>query len=761
MGPRIKLVTIFHEYKRAEENTNQKEAPSLNDSQIEEIIRKYHDDPIIANNLSSLCGGIPRVAHMIGWDLRSNPNELLRGSQDVFAFFDRYLNQGEDPSSVLVCQRKRILMALALFKKFGNSQHFSDEFNAIHRIVKQMDSSITLSIFSEHISNLRSKKILQGQDTMYISPKALHLWLWMEWWEKYRTSFIFDELVSDLPNKLRQWLFAMFQYAKNSAGARSVVQGLFAEGGPLSKSDSIKTSLGAGFFHSLSNADPAVAIDYLERTMGAWSATELKGFSVGRRSVLNGLERIVFESEFFTRGGSLLRSLAENENEDWSNNATGLFTGLFSLGQGYTSLTKTSPRMRIPLLKDTLCSENENRRNLGLKACERALKTAYFFRPSGLDSDELRLEQKGWEPKTYGDWADSYKSIIELMIEKLKTFPQSDKQKCASIISDKSRNLIGTFPFMAEYVVEKLCEIKDFANKEVILQDIIEILEFEDEKLTPEIKSKLEQLQTNIVGTDYASLLKRYVSMDILLDLARNEHEKIRMENIQKLVNTSLNGKQLEPELSWLTTEDARYGYVFGQELAKKDVQLTLLPMLLKAQKKTGNNGSGFFLSGYLRVIFNINNKKWLEIMKSISQDPKLLRFFSEIAWRSGINDEIGVLILDLIKSQKIKADEMGKFAMGSAIDNLSEDVVKQWIEYMMGTNVQKIVSNAISIFYSYFVHKSEKPLNPQLTLKLLTHDIFMGNASTRIYDTMVDFYWKKTGLKLIEQHPEQAFAFV
>lgn len=121
-------------------------------------------------------------------------------------------------------------------------------------------------------------------------------------------------------------------------------------------------------------------------------------------AVINGLERIVFERELFTRGGVLLRSLAEAENEDFSNNATGLFAGLFSLGHGYVSLTKASPTTRIRLLKETLCSENESRRNLGLKACESALQSMHFIRPSGLSGDELRLDQKGWAPKTYGEW---------------------------------------------------------------------------------------------------------------------------------------------------------------------------------------------------------------------------------------------------------------------------------------------------------------------------------------------------------------------
>ena len=71
-----------------------------------------------------------------------------------------------------------------------------------------------------------------------------------------------------------------------------------------------------------------------------------------------------------------------------------------------------------------------------------------------------------------------------------------------------------------------------------------------------------------------------------MLDLANKDREKERVEHIQKLVEMSLNTEKLKPELSWLTTDNARYGYVFGQELAKKDNDFLLLPLLLDEQRK-------------------------------------------------------------------------------------------------------------------------------------------------------------------------------
>ena len=754
---RIKLITIHNEYVPTQGTTKQIQTPNLSDDKISEIIQTYHDDSIIANQLARICGGIPRFAHVIGWDVKHNPDELLRGTPDTNNIFNRYLNYGEDPNSDKVLQRKRVLYTVALFQKFGYSSNFRTEMDSIHDLIKKIDPNLTPAIIKEHIDQLKIRKILQGEDTLYITPKALHLWLWMKWWEDYGPLFNFEELVTSFPRQLLAWFFAMFEYAAKSDVTKSIVTGLFAPGGHLSDSKAIQTSLGAKFFQTLSSVDPQYATEYLEKTMGTWPQDELKKFTHGRREIIYGLEKIVFEPDLFTRGGTLLRSLAEAENADFSNNATRLFAGLFSLGHDYVSLTKASPTTRIQLLKETLCSENESRRNLGLKACESALQTMHFTRPLGLSGDELRLDQKGWTPKTYGEWGDAYKEIIDMMIEKIKTFPEKDQQKGAAMIFDNARGILHALPFIGGYLVDKLCEIKDFVDKETSLQSIIDIIVFDKDQLDPTIKSRLETLQVELTGTDYSSLMKRYIRMNIMMNLAKKNREEGRIKKIHELAKESLDASKLKHELEWLVTYDAKYGYVFGQKLGELDVENSLLSLILDAQKKSGDNGSGFFLSGYLLKIHEKNKESWNKLLTEFSQDEQLVRFVSELAWRSGITDDIGMLLLDLIKKNKIKANELGQFALGGVVNRLSPKVVTQWIEFMIQTNDQKIIHQTIDLFNSFFVHRQKKPLEPKLTLRLLTHDVFMGKESICHQDTMVDYYWEQIGLVFVDQFPQHA----
>ena len=764
IGPRVKFVTISNEYKKTSGIGEQMEAPHLDDSQIKEIIKIYHNDNIIDGRLSKICNGIPRLAHMVGWDLKNNPTEILRASQDTFGFFDRYINQGEIHTSTFVQERKAILLTISLFKKVGNAKHFPDEFDAVWSIVHEICPSISKPNFKVHVKNLQERKILQGRETLYISPKALHLWLWMKWWEDYHDSFKLEDLIKKFPLKLEEWFFIMFEYVANSDAAKAVIQELFNVGGQFTNPESIKTNLGAYFFRLLSKADPAAAIDYLESAMNTWSDEELRDFPIQYRNIINGLERIIFEPELFDRGGVLLRNLAEHEERP--NHATELFAELFSLGTDHISLTQTPPKTRLALLKETLCSDNKDRRNLGLEACKSALEFKPFS-PLGFDSDELGSTQKGWEPKTNQELVDAYKSIIDLMIEKIQTFPDKDKQKCASIISDNSGELLRTLPSMTDFVVEKLFVIHDFIDKETILQNIADILEFEKERLSPEIRTKFKELQAKIIGTDHSSLLRRYVGMDIMSDFGKKDYEKERIEHIQKLVEVYSDSEKLKSELSWLVTENAKHGYEFGQELAKKDDSFSLLSLLLDEQRKTHEKDNGFFLGGYLQIIFEKDYEHYFKIIKDISQDPKLIKFLVEIAWRSGVTDEIGLFILNLVKSKKINVDELGKSVLIHVVSRLSESVVILYIEYMIDTDEQRIIFDALSLFELFFVHNPKKTLNPDIvlnpdiTLKLLTHDVLIGKKSVHVCDTTIDYHWNSIGLKFIHQFPNRSLELV
>ena len=200
-GSRIKLISIYNEHEVRAGGITYHDTPSLNDDQIRSIIQKYitisnHQ----ADRWGELCGGSPRVAHVIGENLVNHPEDLLKppGTVEVW---ERYVAAGDDREKT---ERHRlVLQHLALFKRFGYERSVAKEAEAIAKKIEAANPDITPHAFENIIYELRERRILQGESTLYITPKALQIWLWTQWWERHHRLFDLEDFTRDLP---RNWL---------------------------------------------------------------------------------------------------------------------------------------------------------------------------------------------------------------------------------------------------------------------------------------------------------------------------------------------------------------------------------------------------------------------------------------------------------------------------------------------------------------------------------------------------------------------------
>ena len=741
MNPGIRLVTIYNERNGmpatqpleaprlsderaiedplgAELDPLSLEAPRLSDDGIKTILLHYVKDNVVAFLLSVQCGGIPEIAHKVGLDARQNPDNLF-GSGHKSHAFERYIRRGDEANSEPVKQRKRILLAISLFKKIGYGRCFQNEMNVLLKLVQKLDAGIHLAHFAEAIETLKSQKMLRGEDTLYLAHDMLHIWLWVRFWETYGQYFDIDDMLKSIPGSLVGWFLDMFEYVSHSDAAKLAVKQLFDCSGPWHSSDTLKTEVGSRLFHAVSRADPQFALLHLEETIGKWPQSNLQNYTTGRRAVIAGLERIMFEPNLFDRGGRLLRSLAEAENEAGSDNATGAFCRMFSLSYGYMANTKAPPSYRMSLLRETLCDQDAKRRSLGLKACRSALRIEYTSMLS-LAHGDLDLDIKGWEPSTGAQLQDSYLDVMKLLHEKMATFPADERRAGAQIIMDCSRNLLREFPGISNYVIERLSDIRDAVGQEAMLREILQIIEFDSDRLDPDAIARLERLRDDMAGSSYSDLLNRYVKMDPMVDPIGGKHEESRRAEIKDLAKQSLDVAILMPHLDWLVTNDAKCGNLFGYELSLLDREESLLPKILEAQRRSGENGSGFFLGGYLAGVFEIDRGRWNRTMHKIAEGDELLRFFVEIS-KSGMTDEIGMVLLDLVRTGRLPASQLPTLAFGLA-ERPSSGVMVKWIEAMIDSSKPETAVGALRPFYSFFVRRQKGTIDVELALRLLTH---------------------------------------
>ena len=757
-GSRVRIVSIHSEYDDTTGKISYLDTPPLEDEQVSGIIQGYGVPKEQAGRWAELCSGSPRVAHVIGWNLMNNPEDLLK-PPDTVNIWDRYIVGGDDPNSQQVQQRRTVPRYLALFKRFGFESSVVAEAQAIMNLIGQADRQITRERFQEVIRNLRDRRILQGENTLYISPKALHIYLWIDWWNTYGTGFNFDEFSRDLPELLREWFYEMFKYAAASQAALCVVQNLLGEGGPFRNDAYLKTKLGANFFLALAEADPQAALGSLQRTVGTWSKGTLLEFTTGRREAIWALERIAMHRQLFPDAARLLLALGEAENETWSNNAGGVFAALFSPAPGRIAPTQASPQERFPILKEAIESPSKERRLLALNACNAALQSGHFMRMTGAEYQGLR-ELEPWTPQTWGEIFDAYRRVWLLLKEKIDNLEEDEQQEAIHVLLSHVRGL-GAYHDLFDVVIDTIAELsqKPYVKKETVIATVVQILHYERERLPQEKLLRWEKLIDEIIGSDYSSLVRRYVGMDLLEDHFddKGNHIDQSQPRIEELAQQAIdNVKLLKSNIGWLVTTDAQNCARFGHELGSRDKSFSLLSSLVAAQQEAGKSTDITFLGGYFRALFERDQQEWEKQLDRLMADLELSKLVPELTWRSGLTDKSVLRMLEL--TRKGVTDKSHFQMLQGNIGALSVSTFTNIAEFLLDCNDARAISILLRLYENYYVRgESKHPLPEQITMKVLTHSpLFRKNEPSR-RESMDEFHWSLVAKKFIGSYPRRS----
>ena len=765
-GPRIKLITIYNDYEEKSGDITYYDTPPLEDEQIRNIIiREYQIPADQADRWAELCDGSPRVAHVIGWNLVNHPEDLLKSPSTV-DIWERYIAAGDAPNSERTEQRRLVLQHLALFKRFGYERSVAREAQTIAKKIEEANPQITLNKFEDIIYQLRERRILQGEFTLYITPKALHIKLWIQWWERHHRLFKLEVFTQDLPEELVECFYEMFQYAAESEAASRIVEDLLGPNGPFQNDENLKTRLGSGFFLALAEANPKSALRCLMRTIGTWDRDALLQFTEGRRHVIWALEKIAMWSTLFADAARLLLALGEAENEGCSNNASGVFVGLFSPATGKVAPTEASPAKRFPVLKEAFESGSKGRRALGLKACYAALQSGHFSRIGSAEYQGLRPEPKLWMPETYGELWEAYRRVWLFLVDQLECLPEDERKKGVDILLENVRGL-ARIPNLADMVVDTISMIikKMYVSEKQVITTISQLLHYDGKELPEKIRQRWEQLRNELVGSDFHSLMQRYVGLDLLEDKFDEDRNHVDQAQpwIEKLAQQAVdNPSLLQSELDWLITIEAQNGYRFGHELGKRDDGFTLLPILLDAQRNAGEDANVYFLGGYFRAIFDGNVAEWEEQLDALVDDTALNIAIPELTNRSGMTDRAGLRILKLATSGIIDVNHFGTFDYGKAIESLSDEVFTAWIEFLLNAIEKSAVSMALHLYHHYYILGKPEPALPlDLTFRVLSHPSLFEESDGSRFGTMTDYYWTEIGKAFVDLHSEKSLELV
>jgi hypothetical protein len=89
---------------------------------------------------------------------------------------------------------------------------------------------------------------------------------------------------------------------------------------------------------------------------------------------------------------------------------------------------------------------------------------------------------------------------------------------------------------------------------------------------------------------------------------------------------------------------------------------------------------------------------------------------------------------------------------------NLSENIFKEWIEYLLDSPEIEAVFIALNLYNFFYIRKESKfKLPEELTKRLLLHKELFQSSDKKIQDHMGVHYWTEIGKAFVIQYPEKS----
>lgn len=753
----MKLVTLDHGSDESRDDEILRLlAPRLPDETIRSILVDRVGESQSLDRWVTICEGSPRVAHAVAENLHANPADLLRPPATVplwSRFLHGYATQEDAASRQVDC----VAHHLALFSRFGFEDPVSDEATYIAQLIHKVDPTIGWARFQEIVQSLRARRVLQGSRTLFFVPKALHIFLWKQFWTRYGRRFDFVTTFESMPPSLHAWFLNKFRFADGKDTA-FVVDEILKLDGIFSNRKMLTSSTGSRFLSTLAEANPNAVLRLLESTIGKWPDADIVEFRSERQNIVWALGKIAVWPPLTARALSLLARLAVNENDDFSNNSTGTLMSLFRIGPE-AAATEASPEQRLPALLALLRESTDAERVLGLKILESALDTqGSGVRIVGPEYQGLQERAKLWIPATYDEWWQARLLYFQTLINETSTWPAALRpQVCSTLlkaVEHQIRNPQCTE--IAFQVLETLASDSAMVSSQ-LNKFFWHWREYCEGKLHREVDIRIRRIARQYARRDLTSRFQRYViDVDWLEWHEEYRDQRNRPASHAKAVVAALARRVAQNphrlcEISHLLTPPSHGPalWYFGEKLAASDVEHALLPLLSSI---TQSSGHGACLHGYLAGVKAQSFKDfelWLLKMLNSSDTASL---GAEMALRSTYIENVFNLCLVALEKEWIGIAPFGALQFGRALDSMPYEQAERLFLLIRQRETREALQLLIGLMSSV---SSERPMpcGPAFTFDVARHAI----AFLRHQGQSSGFNWKCVCSRLVKANAEFA----
>ena len=567
---------------------------------------------------------------------------------------------------------------------------------------------------------------------------------------------------------------------------QKLVQQLCQIDGLFGQEKVLSTNWGASCANNLTKLAPKEVLSSLQKVIEKKTVEELLnmkeffGMPSARREWIWILQKLAFKKEFYLDSANLLLKLAEAENEDYSNNATGIFIDHFQL---MFSGTEAEPEIKFQLIEEIKREGTDKQKEIAVQALEKALpQTGY----TGNFDGQVIDPHKNWRPATDDELWDYHRKALKYLTEFAtdSDLAKNIRKKAENIIANYLPDLLH-IKALHEDVKNTVKQIMTFLPEGfwlLAIKNIERFLQYRSNKETEETikrtKEILKLLQS--VKQDINKRIRLYVTKSDDYQIYNPQKPNNGYsEGFTTLIDDFINYLQTANEENIIATLEILFHgkqnqtILFAKETAKK-LNIRLMDKVLKQIKKWQNHKdfNPSFLCGFISGLNIQEPEKTQKILDKIAHNAEYKRFLLPAYHNMDLCDkDITRLIhflnqLGQISNVPYLFWELNHLTTGQKCQNVSPEKMKELIIFLTNKNkTVEWVKSALNI-YSYYIgydDTKEKQLLPSVCYQLLTQkNLFEANPSsnkTYSHYTDSDHEYKSLVFKLFSLADEKPFS--
>lgn len=639
--------------------------------------------PVYSNQLPDLdrivafAQGFPQMAVLLAEARLSEEPRIGELTEDELANKLLWNHNREENQEKL-----KILQACSLFDFFGVENEAEDQLAFVAGIAE-----VTIDQAFECIQEYSARGLIDRRGRFgQVVPKPLAIRLAGQWWSRSREQRKLW-LVNAIPEGMIEGFCNQVEKMDFHTDVKNLTEDLCGPQGPFGQAKVILSNRGSRLFRAFVNVNPESTSEALYAALTNMSHDQIYKIETDtRRNLVWGLERLCYHSHIFPQSAWCLLLLASAENEDWSNNATGIFSQLYRI---WLSGTASAPDSRFELLNRALELNNPNIDMVLLKALGQAIDTHGGSRVIGAEYQGTKAPLEEWRPELWREIFDYWQHAVNLLLVLLARGEQQ-KEEALVLLGHSIRG----------FVARGRIKMLDAAIRQAVrmngrywpsaLEAIKDALEYDSDGLKKEAIDAL---------TGWLDLLKPDESdaseqLKILVISPPWEHGKdqhghyfdVASENAKALA-TKMAGKaeELLPLLDMLLQGEQRQSYAFGFQLAQELDDPGFLISSALNRVAAINQPNLSFVLGFYNGLSERCDKQWQESINLLLDDRRLIHLYPNFVCTGKIEKPHLDRVLELINAGHISQSSPTIFSYGGVINNLAADVISDFCVALSG----------------------------------------------------------------------------